>query len=120
MVKLIRSPAEIKASGNKSKIIREFIGRVNTKTEDMSIAKMESPEGWIEPGQTPDFNEYTVVLKGVLRVRTKKEIINVEAGQAVMVTRGEWVQYSTPYKNGAEYIAICMPAFSQENVKKDE
>jgi mannose-6-phosphate isomerase-like protein (cupin superfamily) len=120
MLTLIENPSIIEAAGNKPKIIKEFIGRVNSKTDAVSIAKMESPNGWVEPGQTPDFDEYTVVLKGELQVRTKKEIYTVQAGQAIITPAGEWVQYSTPGEQGAEYIAVCLPAFSPDIVKRDE
>jgi mannose-6-phosphate isomerase-like protein (cupin superfamily) len=116
----IESPSVISAAGNKPKIIEEFIGNVNSKTNSISIAKMKSPEGWIEPGQKPEFDEYTVVLKGMLRVTTKNSAIDVEAGQAVIVEKNEWVQYSTPGADGAEYIAVCLPAFSPTLVHRDE
>jgi mannose-6-phosphate isomerase-like protein (cupin superfamily) len=119
MVKLIESPTVIQAEGNKPKEIREFIGRVNSSTEELSIAHMISPEGWLEPGQTPDFNEYTVVLKGTLKVETGHEVFMVEAGKAIMISRGEWVRYSSPEKGGAEYIAVCLPAFSPDSVHRD-
>jgi opacity protein-like surface antigen len=104
MAKLIKTPAEIKACGNKEKIIKEFIGNVNSKTSSISIAKMDSPQGWEEPGQTPKFNEYTVVLKGTLKIETRTESFDVKAGQAVIVKQDEWVKVSTPYEGGAEYI----------------
>ena len=119
MPKRIQQPTQIKAAGNKPKIIREFIGRVNSKTKDISIAHMQSPSGWVEPGQTPEFDEYTIVLKGKLRVTSKSEILDVKAGQAVTVAKGEWVQYSTPNAGGAEYIAVCIPAFSPDTVHRD-
>ncbi|OGU37283.1 MAG: cupin [Ignavibacteria bacterium GWB2_35_6b] len=118
MPKLIDNPTIIEAAGNKPKIIKEFIGRINSKTNDISIAKMESPAGWVEPGQTPEFDEYTLVLKGLLKVTTKDSVYNVEAGQAIITFKGEWVQYSTP--EGAEYIAVCLPAFSPDTVHRDE
>jgi len=114
----IKEPSVIQGAGNKPKIIHEFIGRVNSKTEGVSVAKMTSPAGWIEPGQTPQFDEYTLVLLGSVRVATRSGVIDVGAGQAVIVNRGEWVQYSTP--DGAEYIAICLPAFSMDTVHRDE
>jgi mannose-6-phosphate isomerase-like protein (cupin superfamily) len=120
MIKIIEKPTEIKASGNKKKIIKEFIGRVNSKTEELSIAKMTSPEGWEEPGQNPEFDEYTVVLKGCLRVESKEATIDINAGQAVIVNKHEWIKYSTPFKDGAEYIAVCLPAFSPDIVHRDE
>lgn len=117
MPKLIEKAATIEAAGNKPKIIKEYIGRVNSRTNDLSIAQMQSPAGWIEPAQTPEFDEYTVVLKGTLRVTHKEGAFDVHAGQAVIVSGGEWVQYSTP--EGAEYIAVCAPAFSPETVHRE-
>ena len=119
MAKKIEKPTEIKAHGNKPKIIQEFIGLVNSNTKDTSIAKMNSPEGWIESGQTPEFDEYTVVLNGTLCVKSKEEKFEIKAGQAFITSKGEWVQYSTPYAGGAEYIAVCLPAFSPELVHRD-
>ncbi len=116
----ISSPSIITAAGNKPKIIQEFIGRVNSNTNSVSIARMKSPQGWVEPGQQPEFDEYTVVLKGKLKVKTKDMEIYVEEGQAIIVEKGEWVQYSSPAAEGAEYIAICLPAFSPETVHRDE
>jgi mannose-6-phosphate isomerase-like protein (cupin superfamily) len=115
----IKKPSIIKAAGNKPKIIEEFIGRVNSETDDLSIARMKSPTGWIEPGQKPEFNEYTIVLKGMLRVTTKNRITDIYEGESVIVSSGEWVQYSTPGSEGAEYIAVCLPAFSPEIVHRD-
>ena len=120
MAILIEAPTEIKACGTKPKIIEEFIGRVNSKTENVSIARMKSPQGWMEPGQQPEFDEYTIVLKGVLRVKSNEGVLDVKAGQAVVVPKGEWVQYSTPVEGGAEYIAVCIPAFSPDIVHRDE
>ena len=120
MVKLVPHPAKIPSAGNKPKTIEEFIGRVNTGTPDVSIARMNSPEGWVEPGQPPDFDEYTVVLNGTLRVRLRESSLDVKAGQAVLVPKGEWVQYSSPLAGGAEYIAVCLPAFSPELVHREE
>lgn len=117
MPTFIDKPTVIEAAGNKPKIIKEFIGHVNSQTAEVSIAKMESPAGWIEPAQTPEFDEYTLVLKGMLQVATKNETINVKAGQAVIAHKGEWVQYSTP--EGAEYVAVCMPAFSPDTVHRE-
>jgi ethanolamine utilization protein EutQ (cupin superfamily) len=114
---LIESPKRIEAAGNKPKLIDEYVGRVNSHTTSVSVAQMRSPEGWVEPGQTPEFDEYTVVLKGVLRVTHRNGSVDVKAGQAVIAHRGEWVQYSTP--NGAEYIAVCLPAFSPHSVNRD-
>lgn len=116
----VKSPTLVEAAGNKPKIIEEFIGRVNSKTETVSIARMRSPSGWIEPGQRPEFDEYTVVIRGALRVRTEHGELDVAAGEAVIAHRGEWVQYSTPGSEGAEYIAICVPAFSPESVNRDD
>ncbi len=112
----IEKPAIIKAAANKPKIIEEFIGRVNSETDDLSIAKMKSPSGWIEPGQKPEFNEYTIVLKGMLKVSTKENTMDIYEGESVIAHSGEWVQYSTPGSEGAEYIAVCLPAFSPEIV----
>jgi mannose-6-phosphate isomerase-like protein (cupin superfamily) len=119
MAQLIKSPAIIKAAGNKEKIIKEFFGQVNSKTSEVSIAHMKSPEGWIEPGQRPEFNEYTVVLKGKLRIATKNEEFVISEGQGIMTSKGEWVRYSTPFEDGAEYIAVCLPAFSMDLVNRD-
>ncbi|MCS6286342.1 MAG: hypothetical protein RL768_955 [Nitrospirota bacterium] len=119
MVQLIQQPTRIQAAGNKPKLIDEYIGRVNSQTADVSIARMQSPSGWQEPGQTPEFDEYTVVLRGILRVETKDGINDVRAGQAVITRRGEWVRYSTPGREGAEYIAVCLPAFSPGTVHRD-
>ena len=113
----IPKPSVIEAAGNKPKRIEEFIGRVNSKTTGVSIARMTSPAGWVEPGQQPTFEEYTVVLSGTLRVTTKSGVLDVRAGEAVIAHAGEWVQYSTP--DGAEYIAVCLPAFSMETVHRD-
>jgi len=119
MPTLIPQPKVIPAAGNKPKIIEEFIGRVNSGTSAVSIARMTSPGGWLEPGQTPQFDEYTVVLRGMLRLTTRDGVIDVRAGQAVIAAAGEWVQYSTPEPEGAEYIAVCLPAFSPETVHRD-
>jgi ethanolamine utilization protein EutQ len=119
MPTLITKPTVIQAAGTKPKLIEEFIGRVNSRTEAASIAKMKSPSGWVEPGQTPEFDEYTVVLKGSLRVTSKGGKLDVHAGQAVITHRGEWVQYSTPGPDGAEYLAVCLPAFSPQTVHRD-
>ena len=120
MPKLISSPKRIEAAGNKPKLIDEYVGRVNTQTTAASIAHMRSPAGWVEPGQTPDFDEYTVVLKGMLRVEGRDETLDVRAGQAVLAAAGEWVRYSTPEADGAEYVAVCLPAFSPDTVHRDE
>jgi mannose-6-phosphate isomerase-like protein (cupin superfamily) len=120
MPTLIERPTRITAAGNKPKIIEEVIGRVNSQTEAVSIAHMKSPTGWIEPGQTPEFDEYTYVIKGTLRVTYRDGALHVPAGQAVITHKGEWVQYSTPWPDGAEYIAVCLPAFAPANVHRDE
>ncbi len=119
MAKLIERPTRIEAAGNKPKLIDEFIGRVNSGTPEVSIACMRSPSGWVEPGQTPQFDEYTIVLRGMLRVETNDGVIDVDTGQAVMTRRDEWIRYSTPGPEGAEYIAVCLPAFSPETVHRD-
>ncbi len=115
----IPAPSVIEAAGNKPKIIQEFIGRVNSQTDDVSIARMVSPSGWVEPGQTPEFDEYTLVLKGELTVESKEGVHVVSAGQAIIVKKGEWVRYSSPHSDGAEYVAICLPAFLPETVNRD-
>ena len=120
MSKVIKSPSIIKSAGNKPKIIEEYFGRVNSKTSSVSIARMKSPGGWIEPGQTPEFDEYTVVLRGTLRVNSKDGFVDVNEGEAILISKGEWVQYSTPDEIGAEYIAVCLPAFSPDTVNRDE
>jgi mannose-6-phosphate isomerase-like protein (cupin superfamily) len=119
MATFVSAPSTIQAAGNKPKIIEEFIGRVNTKTSSTSIARMQSPAGWEEPGQKPEFDEFTVVLKGMLRVKTASGTLDVRSGQAVIAHRGEWVQYSSPEEGGAEYIAVCLPAFSPDTVHRD-
>jgi mannose-6-phosphate isomerase-like protein (cupin superfamily) len=119
MAQIIKSPSIIKAAGNKEKKIEEFFGKVNSKTGEVSIARMTSPEGWIEPGQIPEFNEYTVVLKGKIKITTKKGELIVSEGQGILTSKGEWVQYSTPFEGGAEYIAVCLPAFSPDIVHRD-
>ena len=119
MPTLIPQPTRIESAGNKPKIIEEYVGRVNSATTSGSVARMRSPEGWEEPGQTPEFDEYTIVLQGTLRVRHKSGEVDVKAGQAVIVHRGEWVRYSTPFAGGAEYIAVCLPAFSPDTVHRD-
>ncbi len=119
MPRLIEKPTRIKTAGNNPKLIDEYIGRLNTGTESISVAHMRSPAGWIEPGQTPEFDEYTLVLRGLLRVSHRDGQTDVRAGQAILVRRGEWVRYSTPTEEGAEYIAICVPAFSPDTVHRD-
>ncbi len=120
MLTIIKAPKLIEAAGTPPKRIEEFIGRVNSQTAAVSIARMVSPSGWSEPGQTPEFDEFTVVLRGVLRVETRDGVHEVSAGQAVIAPRGEWVRYSTPAPEGAEYIAVCLPAFSPKTVQRDE
>ena len=119
MPTLIQQPTRIQAAGNKPKLIDEYVGRINSRTESVSVAHMRSPQGWLEPGQTPEFEEFTLVLKGTVRVRHKSGEMDIKAGQAVVAHPGEWVQYSTPDEGGAEYIAICVPAFSMETVHRD-
>jgi ethanolamine utilization protein EutQ (cupin superfamily) len=119
MAVLISQPKIIQAVGNKPKVIEEFIGRVNSNTDAASIARMKSPAGWQEPGQTPEFDEYSVVLAGMLRIETKEGTLDVHAGQAILAPRGQWVRYSTPGAAGAEYIAVCVPAFSPQTVHRD-
>lgn len=120
MPTLIDKPTRIAPAGNKPKLIDEYVGRVNSGSADLSVAHMHSPAGWVEPGQAPQFDEYTLVLRGLLRVRHKDGEMDVRGGQAVLARRGEWVQYATPEAEGAEYIAICLPAFSMEGVHRDE
>jgi quercetin dioxygenase-like cupin family protein len=119
MTSKISKPTVIHAAGNKPKVIEEFFGRVNSQSGEVSIARMVSPCGWEEPGQTPEFTEYTVVLKGLLRITTKSEVLEIHAGEAAIVAPGEWVKYSTPTKDGAEYMAVCLPAFSPDTVHRD-
>lgn len=116
----VSQATRVQAAGNKPKLIDEYVGRVNSGTTGVSVAHMRSPEGWVEPGQTPEFEEFTIVLKGVLRVRHRGGEFEVQAGQAVITHPGEWVQYSTPHPEGAEYIAVCVPAFAMETVHRDE
>ena len=120
MARIIEQPILVEAAGEPPKTIQEFIGRLNTDTTGVSIAKMKSPSGWSEPGQTPEFEEHTVVLRGVLHLRLKDREFDVAAGQAVSISAGEWVQYSTPGPEGAEYVAVCLPAFSLELAQRDE
>jgi len=120
MIKHFKKPAIIKAAGNKEKVIEEFFGRVNSGTSDLSVARMDSPEGWIEPGQEPEFDEYTIVLKGSLQVATKSKTIIVNEGESVLVERNQWVQYSSPFSGGAQYLAVCMPAFAPDLVHRDD
>lgn len=118
MAQLIERPSIVQAAGNKPKRIEEFVGRVNSGTAGASVARMTSPAGWLEPGQTPAFDEFTLVLSGTLRVETRTGTLEVRAGQAVIAPKGEWVRYSTPGE-GAEYVAVCVPAFSPETVRRD-
>lgn len=119
MPTLIEKPVRVTAAGNKPKLIDEYIGLVNSETADVSVAHMRSPGGWQEPGQTPDFDEFTIVLKGMLRVEHEHGAMDVRSGQAVITHRGEWVRYGTPEPEGAEYIAVCLPAFSMDTVNRD-
>lgn len=119
MPTFIPQATQITAAGNKPKIIQEYIGRVNSKTSAASIAHMKSPSGWVEPGQTPEFDEYTLVLKGMLKVEFRNGVQEVRAGQGIITHKGEWVRYSTPEADGAEYIAVCLPAFSPDTVHRD-
>jgi ethanolamine utilization protein EutQ len=119
MPTLVAQPTRVQAAGTKPKVIEEYIGRVNTQTMSVSVAQMRSPQGWEEPGQTPEFEEFTLVLQGTLRVRYEAGAMDVTAGQAVVVHAGEWVQYSTPFEPGADYIAVCVPAFSMDTVHRD-
>jgi mannose-6-phosphate isomerase-like protein (cupin superfamily) len=116
----IKAPARIEAAGTKPKLIDEYIGRVNSRSEQVSVAHMRSPGGWIEPGQTPEFEEFTIVLRGMLRVEHRGGALEVRGGQAVITHPGEWVRYSTPEEEGAEYIAVCVPAFSPATVHRDD
>ena len=120
MAILIKSPSVVKAAGTGNKVIKEYFGRVNSNTPGVSIAKMDSPQGWEEPAQTPEFNEYTVVLKGALLVRTINGEMKVNEGEALLAVAGERIQYSTPFEGGAEYLAVCLPAFSPDLVHRDQ
>jgi mannose-6-phosphate isomerase-like protein (cupin superfamily) len=120
MPNLIENPSRIEAAGTENKLIDEYVGRVNTGESRVSVAHMRSPEGWLEPGQRPEFDEYTVVLDGYLRVEHEHGGLDVRAGQAVLVRAGEWVRYSTPEAGGASYVAVCLPAFSPETVHRDD
>jgi len=120
MPTLVAQPTRISAAGTKPKLIDEYIGRVNTQTAAVSVAHMRSPQGWEEPGQTPEFDEFTLVLKGLLRVQHKGGHMDVTPGQAVIAHAGEWIRYSTPAAEGAEYIAVCLPAFSMDTVHRDQ
>ena len=118
MPTFISQPTRIQAAGTKPKLIDEYIGRVTTKSDHASVAHMRSPAGWEEPGQRPEFDEFTIVLKGMVRVKHESGSLDVRAGQAVIAAKGEWIQYSTP--EGAEYIAVCVPAFSPDTVHRDD
>lgn len=120
MPTLISQPTRVAAAGNKPKLIDEYVGRVNSGHTALSVAHMRSPQGWREPGQTPEFDEFTIVLRGMVRVEYEGGAMDVHAGQAVVASGGEWVRYSTPGEEGAEYIAVCLPAFSMETVHRDE
>lgn len=120
MPTLIAEPTRIRAAGIKEKLIDEYVGRVNSSDSAVSVAHMRSPSGWEEPGQTPEFDEFTIVLRGALRVESHSGILDVNAGQAVVTRKGEWIRYSTPGSEGAEYIAVCLPAFSIDTVHRDE
>jgi len=119
MPTFISQSTRVAAAGNKPKLIDEYVGRVNSATAALSVAHMRSPGGWREPGQTPDFDEFTVVLRGTLHVEFQDGTMDVQAGQAVIAHRGEWIRYSTPHDDGAEYIAVCLPAFSMDTVHRD-
>src|SRR5262245_48643790 len=119
MPRLIAAPTVIHAAGNKPKRIEEFAGKVNSGHHSVSVARMQSPEGWVEPGQRPQFEEITVVLRGMLRVEHAGGVLDVRAGQAVVAKPGEWVRYSSPEAGGAEYVAVCLPAFSPDSVHRD-
>ncbi len=118
-IRIIEGPQVVTAAGNKPKRIEEYVGRVASGTAAVSVARMKSSSGWEEPGQTPEFDEYTVVLSGSLRVETRAGTLEVRAGQAVIAPAGEWVRYSTPGPEGAEYVAVCLPAFSPGTVHRD-
>jgi mannose-6-phosphate isomerase-like protein (cupin superfamily) len=115
----VARPTRIHAAGEPPKVIEEFSGRVNSATDEISVARMKSPAGWSEPGQTPEFDEYTVVLAGTLRVETRDGVLDIAGGEGVITRAGDWVRYSTPHANGAEYIAVCVPAFSPDTVHRD-
>jgi mannose-6-phosphate isomerase-like protein (cupin superfamily) len=119
MPTLINAPTRVEAAGNKPKLIDEYVGRVNSRDAEVSLAHMRSPGGWVEPGQTPGFDEYTLVLRGLLRVESRDGTLDVRDGQAVVVRRGEWVRYSTPEAEGAEYVAVCLPAFTLDAAHRD-
>lgn len=120
MPTIIPAPTIISSAGNKQKMIEEYVGKVNTNSSEVSVARMVSPEGWEEPGQRPEFDEYTIVLKGTLKVETENDSFDIKAGSAIITPKGEWIKYSTPYEEGAEYIAVCIPAFSPDTVNRDD
>jgi ethanolamine utilization protein EutQ (cupin superfamily) len=120
MPELIQTPTRVEAAGTKPKLIDEFVGHLNTGEERVSVARMRSPEGWVEPGQRPDFDEWTLVLDGALRVEHEDGSLHVRAGQAILVRAGEWVRYSTPEAGGAHYVAVCLPAFAPDTVHRDD
>jgi hypothetical protein len=120
MPRLIAQPVRIASAGNKPKQIDEFVGRVSSGSRDVSVARMTSPAGWQEPGQRPEFEEITLVLRGMLRVEHERGVLEVRAGQSVITSPGEWVRYSTPEPEGAEYVAVCLPAFSPQTVHRDD
>jgi ethanolamine utilization protein EutQ (cupin superfamily) len=120
MPKIIATPSRVEAAGTKPKLIDEYVGRVSTGEDRVSVARMRSPSGWLEPGQRPEFDEVTLVLHGLVRVDHEGGTLDVTAGQAVLVRGGEWVRYSTPTEEGAEYVAVCLPAFSPETVHRDD
>jgi mannose-6-phosphate isomerase-like protein (cupin superfamily) len=120
MPRLIDAPTRIQAAGNKPKVIEEYVGRVNSQHAHLSVARMVSPQGWLEPGQRPEFEEITVVLRGMLRVEHHDGVLEVHAGQAVIAPGGAWVRYSSPGPEGAEYVAVCVPAFAPDTVHRDE
>ena len=121
MPTFLNAPSVVEAAGTKPKVIEEYIGRVNSQTESVSLARMQSPQGWLEPGQRPEFDEFTVVLRGALHVESEGGHMQVvQSGQAIITHKGEWVRYSTPEPGGAEYIAVCLPAFSPGTVHRDE
>ncbi len=119
MAKLIATPTKIDAAGNAPKMIEEYVGHVNSQTEQVSIARMRSPQGWQEPGQTPEFDEYTLVIAGTLRVETRDATFDVAAGQAIHTPKNEWVRYGSPHEGGADYVAVCVPAFDPDTVHRE-
>ena len=120
MPELIPNPSRVEAAGTKPKLIDEYVGHINSGEDRVSVAHMRSPAGWVEPGQRPDFDEYTLVLEGCLRVESEDGALDVRAGQAVLSRAGEWVRYSTPESGGASYVAVCLPAFAPDTVNRDD